>query len=132
MITLTNAGTTVELDRDLYWADELEWSPVEQSVEISLTGTPIVQAQAAIKGRPITLQPEDDASAVMTRATLLQLQAWAAVPKLQMTLTLADGVPRTVIFRHHDKPGQSAKPFVFYSDATAADWYLATLKFMEV
>lgn len=130
--TLTATGVTLVLDPDLYWADEFDWSPVEQGVTRSITGALIIQTQAGIKGRPITLRPDDDGGAWMPRSTALQLLAWAAVPDLQLTLTLFDGFPRTVIFRHHDQPAASARPVVFFSDAGPADWYLATLKFMEV
>ena len=37
-ITLTVAATTLALSDDLRWLDEAEWSPVEQSVERSITG----------------------------------------------------------------------------------------------
>lgn len=126
-------GTPLPLDEDLFWADEYQYSPVEQSVDVGLTGALIVQVDgdAMRPGRPITLQPEDDFSAWMIRADLDTLNAWAAIPDAVLTLTLR-GVARSVMFRHQDKPAVDAKPVVHFSDALGTDYYLVTLKFMEV
>lgn len=131
-ITLEHLGVTLDLDPDLYWVDENQYSPVEQSVDVGLTGALIVQADGdpTRPGRPITLQPEDEFSAWMIRADLDQLNAWAAIADANFVLTLR-GVARTVKFRHQDKPAVDAKPVVHYSDVLAGDFYLVTLKFME-
>lgn len=129
-ITLAYDATTIELPEDLYWADENSWHPVEQTSQRTLTGALIVQHAARQAGRPITLQPDDGRSAAMTRATLDALRTWAAVPGRQMTLTLR-GVSRTVLFRHEDTAIE-ATPFIHYSDVQSDDYYLATLRFMEI
>jgi len=132
-ITLQYDATTLPLDPDLYWVDENQYSPVEQSVDTGLTGALIVQVDgdADRPGRPITLQPEDEFSAWMIRADLDQLNAWGAIADAVFTLTLR-GVARSVMFRHQDKPAIDAKPVVHYSDVQPGDYYLVTLKFMEV
>lgn len=127
-ITLAYGTTTLDLSPDLYWSDE-NWSPVVQSSDFSLTGALIVQAAAKQAGRPITLQPEDDHSGAITRATLDILRSWAAVPGREMTLTLR-GVGHTVIFRHEDQAIE-ARPFIHFSDVEPGDYYLATLRFTE-
>ena len=132
-ITLQYGVETLPLDPDLYWVDENQYSPVEQSVDVGLNGALIVQADgdANRPGRPITLQPEDEFSAWMIRADLDQLNAWAAIADADFVLTLR-GVTRNVKFRHQDKPAVDAKPVVHFSDVQAGDFYLVTLKFMEV
>lgn len=132
-ITLQYGATSLPLDPDLFWVDENQYSPVEQSVDTGLTGALIIQVDgdADRPGRPITLQPEDDKSAWMIRADLDQLNAWGAIADAVFTLTLR-GVARSVMFRHQDKPAIDAKPVVHYSDVQASDFYLVTLKFMEV
>ena len=132
-ITLQYESTALPLDPDLYWVDENQYSPVEQSVDVGLTGALIVQVDGdpTRPGRPITLQPEDDFSAWMIRADLDQLNAWAAIADGVFTLTLR-GVERSVMFRHQDKPAVDAKPVVHFSDVLSGDFYLVTLKFMEV
>lgn len=135
-ITLAADGSSVVLPEDLLWEDEFAWSPVAQTVERSVTGALIVQAAARTAGRPITLRPEDERSAWCSRLTLAQLMAWAAIPGKVMTLTLR-GTSRSVIFRHAvDEGGNGsateAKPVVHYNDAQDGDFYLATLRFMEV
>lgn len=128
-ITLTDGTTTLQLDPDLFWGDEHDWHPVEQSTDRTLTGALIVQVAARQAGRPITLKPADNSSAWMPRATLTQLRAWAAIPGKTLTLTLY-GTAYQVLFRHHDAPALSAEPVVFFSDPLADDWHLVTLKFL--
>lgn len=132
-ITLARGGVELPLDPDLYWEDEYQHSPVAQSVDVGLTGALIVQADgdAERPGRPITLRPEDDNSAWMIRADLDTLNEWAAIAGAVFTLTLR-GVDRNVMFRHQDKPAVDARPVVHFSDAQADDYYLVTLKFMEI
>ena len=130
-ITLSDGTGSITLHPDLFWADENDWHPVEQSVERSITGALIVQVAARLAGRPITLQPEDDSSAWMPRATVDSLRNWAAVPAKQMTLTLR-GTPRTVMFRHHDGEAIVALPVVHFNDVNSGDWYRCTIRLMEL
>ena len=132
-ITLQYLAETLPLDPDLFWADENQYSPVEQSVDVGLTGALIIQVDGDTErpGRPITLQPEDERSAWMIRADLDTLNAWGAIAGAVFTLTLR-GVGHQVVFRHQDKPAIDAKPVVHYSDVQPEDYYLVTLKFMTV
>ena len=122
---------SVTLPPDLEWADEDQWSPVQQKVERTLTGALIVDTGALLSGRPISLRPVDQSAAWMTRTTLAQLQAWASVPGQQMTLTLR-GVARAVVWRHQDPPALKAEPVVQYADVVSGDFYLAYLNLMEI
>lgn len=131
MIYLANGLTTLTLPIDLHWADEFDWHPVEQAVDRSLTGGLIVQSLARDGGRPITLRPEDDQSAWMTRTMLEQIQAWAAISALELSLTIR-GVARTVVFRHHEGPAVEARPVVHYNEVDGTDYYVVTLRFMEL
>lgn len=130
-ITVAVGATTVTLPPDLYWSDETEWNPVEQAVERTITGALIVSAATRTAGRPITLQPENENAAWIARSVIDQLKNWAAVPGQQMTLTVRS-VGRTVIFRHHDGVAIDATPIIQYSDVQPEDWYVATLRFMEI
>jgi hypothetical protein len=130
-ITLATGSTLIELHDDLVWTDEFNWQPVEQSDERTITGALVVQAAERVGGRPITLEPADDSSAWMTRTVIEQLRAWAASPGLELQLTLG-GVTRDVIFRHQDGAGLEARPVIQYSDAIATDYYLATVRLMEI
>lgn len=132
MITLSDGTTTLALDPDLMWSDEDNWHGVQQSVVRTLTGALDIQAAAMIKGRPVTLEPEDDNSAwaFMNSAVVEQLRNWAAVPMQQLTLTLR-GVSRTVIFRHQDG-GLEARPVVHYRDRLSGDFYHCVIRLMEI
>jgi len=128
-ITLTYDTTNIELPEDLYWSDE-DWSPIEQTSDYSVRGALIIQEAVRTNGRPITLQPEDDRSAAMSRATFDILRNWAAVAGRQMTLTLR-GETYNVIFRHTERAIES-RPFVHYSDVQSTDYYLTTLRFTVI
>ncbi len=132
-ITLQYGSETLPLDDDLLWVDEYQYSPVEAAVDVGLTGALIeqVDGDASRPGRPITLQPPDDTSAWMIREDIDQLQVWGAIAGAEFTLTLR-GVARQVKFRHQDRPAVDAKPVVPFSDPLPSDYYLTTLKFMEV
>lgn len=129
-ITLNDGTTTLTLSPDLLWVDENDWSPVQQSVQPTITGALDVQVGVLLAGRRITLQPEDDSSAWMRRSVVDTLRNWAAVPGKQMTLTLRS-VAHTVIFRHQDT-ALEARPVAHFSDVQATDNYLCTLRFLEV
>lgn len=130
MITLSDGIVTLELHRDLFWSDENNWNPVVQAVERTLTGALDIQVSSLTAGRPITLEPEDDASTWMPHSKVAQLRNWAAVPGQQLLLTLLN-VSHTVIFRHQDG-GLEARPVVHYNDRAADDWYLCVIRLMEI
>lgn len=130
-ISLSVGLTTVQLNPDLFWEDENNWHPVEQTSERTITGALVVQVAERVAGRPITLRPEDDSSGATEHTDLEQLRNWAAVPGQEMTLTIR-GESRTVIFRHHDGAAIEARPWVHRRDVQSGDWYLATFRFMEI
>lgn len=129
-ITLSDGVDTITLHPDLYWSDETNWHPVQQSVTRTVTGALVVEVAAMVAGRPITLEPEDDSSAWMTREVVDQLRNWAAVPGKEMVLTLR-GEARDVLFRHQDGGLESA-PVLHMRDVQDEDYYLCTLRFMEI
>lgn len=130
-ITIVDGTTTIDVHPDLLWEDEFKWNPVQQTKEVSLTGAQIIQSGVLQAGRPITLRPPDDSAAWMPRVQVDALRNLAAVAGKQVTLTLR-GVSRTVIFRHHDGVALEATPVVHYSDAVDDDWYLVTIRLMEI
>lgn len=86
----------------LVWEDELPWSPVEQTVERSLTGALIVQEAVKTTGRPITLTGYSDGdqhTGGISRADLIALREALIVPGASWTLTLHDSRTFTVIAR---------------------------------
>lgn len=129
-ITLSDGTKTVELHPDLLWADENNWFPVEQKVQRTLTGALIVSTATRIAGRPYTLQPEDASSAWLPRAELETLRQWAAGAGQVLQLTLR-GQVHDVIFRHQDG-AIDAEPIQHMSDTASGDWYLVTVRLMEI
>lgn len=130
-ITLSDGVITLALHPDLLWSDEWSWNAVEQGVERSITGALIVSFTQREAGRSITLEPEDDSSAWMTRASLNVLRNWAEGAGRTLVLTL-QGSPRQVVFRHHEGPAITATPVVHFADASDSDLFRVTLRLMEV
>ena len=129
-ITLSDGVDTINLHADLFWSDQNKWNPVEQTALRTITGALIVSSAARVAGRPITLEPENEASAWMTGTVVEALRNCAAVPGKEFTLTLL-GDTYDVIFRHQDG-GFEATPVVHYNDANSTDFYLCVLRFMEI
>lgn len=129
-ITLSDGTTTLALHPDLYWSDEHNWFPVEQTAQRTITGALIVSVATRLAGRPVTLQPEDDRSAWTPRADLDQLRHWAAGAGRVLQLTLR-GSTRDVMFRHQDNAVE-ATPVQHLNDTQPGDWFLVTVRLMEI
>jgi len=130
-LTHTASSTTLTLPDALNWVDEYTWSPVQQSQTYTTTGALLIEEGVKQAGRPITLQGEIDKT-WCTRAMVDQLHAWANTPALLLTLTLR-GTARQVTF-DHSKEALQGLPVLFYQDSAIGsdDWYVPTLKFLEL
>lgn len=122
---------TVSLPDDLWWEDETEWTPVDQSSEYSVAGSLLVDIGVKLAGRPITLVG-DEHTAWVNRATVLALMDLAALPGEQFPLTLHDRV-FTVMFRHGDGKPVDAEALVRITPPEGSDYYiLKALRLMIV
>lgn len=118
-----NTLDAITLPDDLVWPDELEWSPVEQTIDYATGGSLIIQTGVKLAGRPINL------SGLITRSVLLNLRTLAATPT-EHTLTF-NGQIYTVRFRYADG-AIAARELVGYADPDDHDYYETTLRFIEV
>jgi hypothetical protein len=123
--------TTISLNADLAWTDEHSWLPVEQTEQRTLTGALIISSAARVGGRPITLAPDGDNTAWLSLETLTALRNMAVVPGRVLQLTFR-GQSYDVIFRHQGGSAIEATPVVRYSDTQGGDWYLVTIRLMEI
>ena len=130
-ITLTYNGTTATLSDRLQWVDEFAWSPVEQATAYSTTGALLVDVAVKQSGQPITLEGADT-NAWITRALCSTLQAWAALPGIELDLVLR-GTTHAVIF-DHAQGGFSAQPIwrLLDGEITPELFYRPTFKFLKV
>lgn len=129
--TLSDGITTVTLPDDLDWTDEFAWTPVQQTVEQSVTGALLVQTGTAQAGRPITLQGADDRAWLRGYAAAAQIDTWSHVAGKQLTLVLR-GAARTVIFRHHEAPAFEAREIFGEVPGSETQQFNITLKLMEI
>lgn len=129
MATKYHTLGAIHIPRGMVWVDEFAWQPGEKSTEYSITGALLIDSSVRLAGRTITLQADTDAGWI-TRATLLSLQALAATPEGEHTLTLADGRTFTVQFA----PGEclTATPIARPELPASAHPYVATVRLIEV
>ena len=132
-ITLTHApsATTLTLPDALSWSDEYTWSPVEQTKTYTTTGALLIEYAVKQSGRPHTLEGSEDRT-WCPRALVDQLHAWAAIPAIELALTIR-GTARTVTF-DHEKGALQGLPVLFYADGSieSTDFYVPTLRFLEL
>ena len=130
-ITLTYNGTTAHLSDRLQWANEYDWSPVDQATGYSTRGALLVDVGLKLAGQPITLDGTDT-NAWISRALCSTLQAWAALPGIQLDLVLR-GETHQVIF-DHAKGGFTAQPIwkLLDGEITPELMYRPTFKFLKV
>ena len=127
MITLTLAGTTLELSDRLLWVDEFQWSPVATELRWGTTGAPQLHVGLRQAGRPITLDGRES-EAWIPRELCDQFNAWAALPGATFSLVLR-GQTRTVVLSQFD-----ATPLwkLLDGEHTGDVLYRPFFKFMEV
>ncbi|MFM5016559.1 hypothetical protein [Aeromonas veronii] len=114
---------SVLLPDDLVWRDEFEWAPVEQVVTPTLSGALLVEETSKPEGQPLTL------SGHCSRAKVQELKVLEAKVAQLMTLTLLDGVTRTVVWR---RPGVVATPLYELADPDGDHPYTLTLNLTEI
>lgn len=95
-LTRNDTRAALTLHAQYSWSDEYEWSSLKQSAPVySLSGAMHVDQGTMLAGRPITL---DCAHARIKRSDVELLQAWSAVPELELMLNHPDGRTFDVMF----------------------------------
>ena len=117
----------IELPDDLLWVDEFDWNPVAQAIDRSLTGALMVQEQAKLFGRPITLTGGNEAGWV-TRATVLELMALVKSFSKPMPLILADSREFQVYFNRQNSSSMSLFPIIPESNPDQDSLYAVTIR----
>ncbi len=120
----------IALPPNLYWADEYDWSPVQQQAEYTLTGALILEEATRQAGRPITLTTPEGGDWT-DRATVDSLRA-KLTANTTMTLTLHDGRSFPVRWRHDDTPLEAKPVLEGLANPDAAALYHLTLRLIEV
>lgn len=128
----------IELPADIQWTDEFSAWRVGQYVATTLTGARVVQESALQAGRPITLatvRGSRSLSAVVTLATLRQLQALESTPRstpMVLVLPAHNSGSRSfdVLWRRSDGLALEAAPLKHIVPAFDADLFSITLRLM--
>jgi hypothetical protein len=115
----------LNLPDDLVWTDEIEFTPITQSVEIALSGSVIIQEAEQSAGQPMTLA--GTANSAWAARSLVKALAAKLSPSLDMTLTLHDARVFTVRWDHRNRKPIESQPVVAYSDPADDDQYTLVL-----
>ncbi len=120
----------VVLPPSLLWRDEIEFSPVAQTVKRTLGGSLIVYTGGLTAGQPITLVSVPD-QGWLTKAQVDAIRVLADIPGNIMSLVIGSQT-FSVMFRHQEQPAFKAEPLIFRVDSPSTDYFLATIKLMKV
>jgi hypothetical protein len=127
--TLTLGAATVQLDVDLDWTDEFDWSTTQSRRRYSAGGALLLDVGTKLAGRPLTLQGTES-SGWMPRSSLLTLRAWTDDQAASMTLSFR-GVTYAVGFAAVDAP-VTCVPVAPWVDPIATDWVVPTIRLITL
>lgn len=113
------------LPDSLLWTDLWDWSPVAMETARTLGGAPVVWSQPLLRGRPVTLEAQEEVT-WLNRATVDAIRAMAAQSGASFIL-IWELEAHTVMFRHNDPPAVTFEPLWPHHDL-----FTATLKLMTV
>lgn len=126
----------VVLPKDVFWENELSWSPAAQTVEWSTTGALLVQEGTKLKGREILLQAKDN-MAWITREQGQTLQTMRNRINYIMTLSFRHKYDATELFNHKVRflqpDGLVLAPILDFDQYEPGAYYiLKSIKLIEV
>lgn len=121
---------TVTIGKQVVWVDEWDWTPVSQSVRLTLDGTLVIETLSGLAdGRPITLEVKKLTKSVIDSLILLRDRT---PPQTSMTLTLPNTETHTVYFRHHEGVPLVVEPIMKRPDySTGYDFFNCTIKLFK-
>ncbi|MHA3051158.1 hypothetical protein [Acinetobacter sp. ANC 4640] len=138
-LTRKATNETVQLEDGFLWDDRFNWSPMVQTIEFALDGTPIIQGGKKKGGRPITLLSKTEDQGWIEESILESLRTWSTAQK-------PDGTPEeftldfeyahyknsfNVLF-YHEKQAFEANPVKGFPTVSEDEPYNVTLRFVEV
>ena len=138
----SSLGLDIQLPQDLEWIDEFTWSPIQQSVDTTLSGALVIQESRQLRGRPITLQGKEDMGWIQ-RSVGEQLMQMRNTSGLVMNLQYVHYDVDTdtygmilfqydVMFRHYEPPPIELESVLRFDNFETTAWYkVRNLKFME-
>lgn len=128
MTVLSLGGVSLPLS--LQSPDRYEDPSVVQTVRRTLGGHLKLYVGSLQKGRPITLESQEDAGWI-DKTTVDLLQAMAQDPTGQYELRMGAEV-HSVVFRHYDSPAFSARPLVYRTGVEQTDLFTCSIKLLTV
>ena len=122
---MANTLGALILPERMAWTNRWTYTPVMAQATRTIAGGLAIFTQAAVKGRPITLDAREGVS-WLTRAQVDAIMAMAAKPGATFALVY-QGESHQVRFAHHDPPAVELSPVW-----PLADQYTGTIKLITV
>ena len=119
---------TLELPPEIIWIDKQKWSGVYQGSVVTLGGKTVVQAIAAVNGRPITLNATAN-QGWLTLAQVDALKALAAVPGAVYSFEY-NGFVDNVVFNHGSSQALDLEPLV--QGGEPSDYHFGTIRLLTI
>lgn len=120
------------LNGSLQWTERHQSHQVEQSVRVTLGGRTVINAAPLVNGRNITLVASED-TGWLTKTDVEHLEAMAAIPGAVWSFTYhGEVVDALVVFRHHEAPALDMSPLTPKKEPLPEDYYIGTIKLMQV
>lgn len=94
-------AVTIILPSDLLFENQSEFTPILQSIELSLDGIAVIEEFVKTNGLSIILSGDSNRSWII-KSTLTQLLALEAIPGKVITLTLSNSQTFTVMLDRSD------------------------------
>jgi hypothetical protein len=122
---------TITLPDGLVWTDRYDWTPIAQSMTVSITGTVIIQEAAQLTGRPITLEGAEDQSWA-TRSQIDALYALTGTADKVMSLDLGEEGLHQVIWRRDQAPIVVSQVLRTVDPGPATMYAVMALRFIKI
>lgn len=117
----------VLLPEGFLWTDRLQYSPIVQVINRTLSGNLVISAATVSAGRPITLVGEGNDMMWMSLAIVQSIMSLAANNAVQTLIF--NGERFQVKFRHHEPPAVEFSPIYL---SPTCPYYEGIIKLMTV
>ncbi len=121
MITLDG----FELSESLIWTDRRMWSPVLQTVRMTIGGNLNIFSEPTMVKRPVTLIANEN-QGWLTPAMVTKLEDLAANVHQVYIFNYHDLEVLNVMFKHEEPPALELKPLV--DGGELGEWFTGTIK----
>lgn len=124
----------ITLSPSMQWRERYSYSPVAQSMKLTLGGVPVIFSGALERGRPITIESWQNGAAnygALRRSVGDQVLVLSRTPGAIYVLEF-NAIEYQVIFRHHEPPAVTITPIYPRTADDDDDYVRAEIRLMTI